>query len=132
MVEAVDWLGATFDRAGAAVVRMGFGLVLVLAGAVMVARPLALALPSVEVPEALPRRVFWVLALVPTLVVPLIAVWIEVGALPVLVADYLAVHLGLYGAFVLGGAVVAGWRPEGRAGSGDWRWRRLASGCLGC
>lgn len=116
--EAVDWLGQTFDRGGAQVPVMGWGIILMLAGAVMLAAPLARMLPEGGVPEALPRRVFWVLALGPAVVVPFVAVWIEVGALPVLVADYLAVHLGLYGAVVLGGAMVAGWRPEARG----WLW----------
>lgn len=116
--EAVGWLGATFARGSAEVPRLGWSLMLLLAGAVMLARPLAGVLPDGGVPEALPRRVFWILALGPALVVPPVAVVIEVGALPVLVADYLAVHLGLYGLLVLGGALVAGWRPEARG----WIW----------
>lgn len=116
--ETQDWLGATFDRAAVEVPRLGWALMLMLAGAVMLARPLARALPVGEAPEALPSRVFWVLALVPALIVPPVAVMIEIGALPVLVADYLAVHLGLYGALVLGGALLAGWRPDARG----WIW----------
>lgn len=112
--ETQDWLGATFDQETVEVPRLGWALMLMLAGAVMLARPLARVLPAGETPEALPRRVFWVLALAPAVIVPPIAVMIEVGALPVLVADYLAVHLGLYGALVLGGALLAGWRPEAR------------------
>ncbi|MBY4894309.1 alpha/beta hydrolase [Rhodobacteraceae bacterium N5(2021)] len=116
--EAVDWLGATFGRGSGEVPRLGWALMLLLAGAVMLARPLAGLLPQGDAPEALPQRVFWVLALLPALVVPLVAVRIEAGALPVLVADYLAVHLGLYGLLVLGGALVAGWRPQARG----WMW----------
>ncbi|GAB5447151.1 MAG: alpha/beta fold hydrolase [Gymnodinialimonas sp.] len=116
--EAVDWLGATFERGTAEVPRLGWALLVMLAGAVTLARPLAGVLPAGQVPEALPRRAFWVLALGPALVVPPVAVMIEVGALPVLVADYLAVHLGLYGLLVLGGALVAGWPVEARG----WIW----------
>ncbi|WP_050761253.1 alpha/beta fold hydrolase [Jannaschia sp. CCS1] len=116
--EAVDWLGATFDRNGAQVPRLGWALLVMLAGAVMLARPFAGVLPTGAPPEALPRRVFWALALVPALVVPPVAVMMDVGALPVLVADYLAVHLALYGTLVIGGALVAGWRPEARG----WIW----------
>lgn len=117
--EAVDWLDASFGRdGGTGVPVLGWGIVLMLAGAVMLAQPLSRALPEGEAPEELPKRVFWVLAVVPALIVPPVAVMIEVGALPVLVADYLAVHLGLYGLIVLGGAFVAGWRPEARG----WIW----------
>lgn len=116
--EAVDWLGATFGRESSGVMRLGLPLLLMLAGAVMLARPLVRLLPQGEAPEGLPTQVFWVLALVPALVVPPVAVMIEVGALPVLVADYLAIHLGLYGTVVLGGALVAGWRLEIRG----WIW----------
>ncbi len=113
--EAVDWANASLGRSGETpVARLGFGIVLMLAGAVMLAAPLARALPEGAAPEGLPRRVFWVLALVPAVVAPLVAVQVEVGVLPVLVADYLAVHLGLYGLFVTIGAWVAGWRPEWR------------------
>ncbi len=117
--EAVAWVDESFGRVGGSRVPvLGWGIVLMLAGAVMLAAPLARVLPEGGAPEALPRRVFWVLALAPALVVPPFAVMIEVGALPVLVADYLAVHLGLYGLVVLGGALVAGWRPEARG----WVW----------
>lgn len=116
--EAVDWVGATFDpayeRGNSRVARLGFALALMLAGAVMLARPLARILPEGDAPDGVPKRVFWALVLGSTIVVPPVAVMIEVGALPVLVADYLAVHLGLYGAVVLGGALVAGWRPKVR------------------
>lgn len=117
--EAVSWVDESFGRVDAVrVPAVGWGIVLMLAGAVMLAAPLARVLPVGGVPEALPRRVFWVLALLPALVVPPVAVMIEIGALPVLVADYLVVHLGLYGALVLGGALVAGWRFEAHG----WVW----------
>lgn len=117
--EAVDWVDASFNRTdGSPVPTLGWGIIFMLAGAVMLAAPLARLLPKSVMLEPLPNRVFWVLALFPAVVVPPVAVMIEVGALPVLVADYLAVHLGLYGAMVLGGAVVAGWRFELRG----WLW----------
>lgn len=110
--EAVDWANASLGIDGEApVARLGLGIVLMLAGAVMLAAPLARTLPEGAAPEALPRRVFWILALVPALAAPMVAIQTEVGVLPVLVADYLAVHLGLYGLFVLVGAWIAGWRP---------------------
>ncbi len=109
----VTWLDATFDREShGGIVRLGWGIILTLAGAVMLARPLAAVLPDGPEPEGLPRRAFWILSLTPIVVVPPIAVTIEVGVLPVLVADYLAVHLALYGLIVLLGAAVSGWRPD--------------------
>ncbi len=117
--EAVDWANASLGLSGETpVARLGLGILVMLAGAVMLAAPLARMLPEGAAPEALPRRVFWVLALLPALAAPLVAVQIEVGVLPVLVADYLAIHLGLYGLFVLIGAWIAGWRPELRG----WVW----------
>ncbi len=123
--EAIEWANASFGRTGdTEVARLGLGILLMLAGAVMLAAPLSRMLPEGPAPEALPRRVFWALALGPAVVAPLVAVQVEVGALPVLVADYLAVHLGLYGLFVLIGAWVAGWRPENRG----WVWGLVLAG----
>ncbi len=120
--EAVDWIDAVFGRdSDVPVVRMGWGIVLMLAGAVMLARPLVRLLPVGAAPDALPRRVFWALALVPALIAPVLAVQVQVGVLPVLVADYLAVHLALYGGFVLLGAWIAGGRIESRG----WVWGLL-------
>lgn len=117
--EAVTWANASLGNTGeASVARLGFGIIAMLAGAVMLAAPLARLLPEGDAPEPLPRRVFWGLALLPALVAPVVAVQFEVGVLPVLVADYLAVHLGLYGLFVLLGAWIVGWRPEVRG----WIW----------
>jgi hypothetical protein len=63
------------------------------------ARPLARLLPSTpdQPRKALSRPRFAALLLVPTLVAPVLAVLVDLHALPVLVADHLAVHLGLFG-----------------------------------
>jgi len=117
--EAVEWLDASFDRDSAVDVPvLGWGIVLMLTGAVMLAQPLAMRLPAGGRPEVLPRRAFWGLVLGTMGVVPAIATSIEVGALPVLVADYLAVHLALYGGIILFGAWVSGWRVSLRG----WQW----------
>lgn len=117
--EAVVWVDQSVGRGGdTRIPALGWGIVLMLAGAVMLAAPLTRRLPEGDAPEALPARVFWILAIAPALVVAPVAVTIEVGVLPVLVADYLAVHLGQYGMFVIGGALVAGWRPE----ASGWIW----------
>ena len=110
---AVDWIDDSFGRrSDTPVARLGWAIVVMLAGAVMLAQPLARLLPQNAPPEALPTRVFWVLALAAPFAAAIVAVRVEVPGLPVLVADFLAAHLGLYGLFTLLGALVAGWRPE--------------------
>ena len=49
---------------------------------------------------------FWALVLLPAFVVPVVLAPVKLGFLPVLVADYLALHLGLYGLIWL---VMLGW-----------------------
>jgi dienelactone hydrolase len=63
-------------------------------------------------PVPLPRRRFLIAALLPAIVVPLVLSPVKTQILPVLVADYLAVHFALYGALVL--ALLAWW--------GEVRW----------
>ncbi|MEM6711781.1 MAG: alpha/beta fold hydrolase [Pseudomonadota bacterium] len=99
IAEAVDWIDASFDRPqnGPIPSRIGW-IFLVLSGTVILAWPLAKLLPS-RAPEhiALSNKRFAGALLVPMLAVPLVAVWVPTGFLPVLVADYLAVHLFAYG-----------------------------------
>ena len=101
--EARDWLDAAFgrDSAGPVALRGGW-IVLLLGGVVALGWPLARALPAgAPVAARLSRGRFWLAALLPAVMVPL-ALWpIETRVLPVLVADYLAVHFALYGAIVL-------------------------------
>ena len=101
--ESRDWLDAAFGREseGAVALRGGW-IVLLLAGVVALGWPLARFLPAggPMVPR-LPRGRFWAAALVPAALVPLILWPIETRVLPVLVADYLAVHFALYGALTL-------------------------------
>jgi hypothetical protein len=100
---ARDWLDASFGRAsdGPVVLRGGW-IVLLLAGVVALGWPLAGLLPAGG-PGALrlPRGRFWAAALIPAAAVPLILWPVETRVLPVLVADYLAVHFALYGALTL-------------------------------
>ncbi|WP_349361278.1 alpha/beta fold hydrolase [Stappia sp.] len=110
--EAVAWLNAAFARTQAPPVpARGIWILAVLAGCVLLVRPLAALLPDRAPPHApLPGKRFAAALLLPALATPLIAVWVPDGWLPVLVADYLAVHLLIYGALQL--AVL-------RAGGGD-------------
>lgn len=101
--EARDWLDAAFGRdSDAGLALRGGWIVLLLAGVVALGWPLAGLLPAGG-PGAprLPRGRFWAVALLPAVAVPLILWPIETRVLPVLVADYLAVHFALYGALTL-------------------------------
>ncbi|HKK23341.1 MAG TPA: alpha/beta fold hydrolase [Pseudohaliea sp.] len=118
--ETVRWLNAAFDRDSSAAVRpTGAWILALLAAIVLAFRPVAGWLPpplSPPVPVA-PRR-FLLAVLAPALLAPLLAVFAYRPFLPVLVADYLALHLALYGIVqlaVLGRSPLAGSRASGRA-----------------
>jgi hypothetical protein len=101
--EARAWLDASFGRESAGPVALRGGwIVLLLAGVVALGWPLAGFLPAGG-PGAvrLPRGRFWAAALIPAVAVPLVLWPVETRVLPVLVADYLAVHFALYGALTL-------------------------------
>jgi hypothetical protein len=101
--EALDWFNGAFEQDGEVeIVASGWWLMGLLAGIVWLARPLARLLPAsaVEV-ESLPAKEVWLMALVPAISVPLIATYLDVQLLPVLVADYLALHLFIFGVFQL-------------------------------
>jgi len=105
--EARAWLDAAFGReSGGEVALRGGWIVLLLAGVVGLGWPLARFLPAggagaPRLPPRLPRGRFWAAVLIPAVLVPLILWPIETRVLPVLVADYLAVHFALYGALTL-------------------------------
>jgi dienelactone hydrolase len=102
LTETRDWLNAAFGRAEAPRVQARGGwIALLLIGVVALAWPLARALPPGPGPAPLPARVFWPAALVPALIVPPILWPAELAVLPVLVADYLAMHLALMGFLAL-------------------------------
>jgi hypothetical protein len=97
--EARDWLDATFGQAGAGpVVTPGLWILALLVGIVVLFRPLARLLPVGPARPDVPDRRFWAAVLVPAVGVPLVAVLVYRPFLPVLVADYLMIHLALFGA----------------------------------
>lgn len=107
VAEASGWLDAAFARAGPGfVAERGPWIVLLLGGIVALAWPLAGLLPRLAsppvggAPAGWPR--FGPRALIPAVATPLILWPVETGFLPVLVADYLAVHFALYGLITLG------------------------------
>ncbi len=101
--EARDWLDASFGRESDTPVALRGGwIVALLVATVALGWPLARSLPAGQAaPEPLPRRDFLLIALVPAVLVPLLLAPFEIRVLPVLVADYLALHLGFYGALTL-------------------------------
>ena len=114
LTEVRAWLDATFGReSGGPVAQRGPWVALLLAGIMALAWPLFSALPrSAGRIEPLSWR-----QLAPALAVPLVAtplaLWpVEVAFLPVLVADYLALHLGLYGLLQIGVLWWLGQRPH--------------------
>lgn len=105
LAEARDWLDAVFDRESDAPIAWRGGWIMVLLVATCaLGWPLARALPcgAPVRPDALPTRAFMAAALGPALLVPVLLAPFDIRLLPVLVADYLALHLGLYGALTLG------------------------------
>ena len=119
IAEGIDWLSASLGvPALAGPVSLGPWIILTLFGVVLLARPLAATLPLGAAPWHPDRRVFWMLAVGPALVTPLILAMFDTRFLPVLVADYLALHLALYGALVMAGAGWVGGVPKARG----WIW----------
>ncbi|MCR9121221.1 MAG: alpha/beta hydrolase [Phyllobacteriaceae bacterium] len=117
IAETVAWLNAAFGLSRAPPVPMRMGWIgLVLAGTIILVRPLAGLLPLRAPPHVgLSGTAFAAALLVPMLAVPLVAVWTPSGILPVLVADYLAVHMFLYGAVQLAILRLLGLRITGFA-----------------
>ncbi len=116
--ETRDWLNAAFGRAEAPPVpRRGGWIALLLVSVVALGWPLAGALRRFRAaapPPRLPRGRFLAALLVPAVAVPLALSPFDLRFLPVLVADYLAVHLGLYGLTVLALVMLfGGWRWTG-------------------
>ncbi|WP_296477891.1 alpha/beta fold hydrolase [Roseinatronobacter sp.] len=101
---ARDWLDASFGRdSEGPVAQRGGWIAALLLATVALAWPLARWLPAGAgpVPQPLSSRRFLAAALAPALLVPLLLAPFEIRVLPVLVADYLALHLGLYGVMTL-------------------------------
>jgi pimeloyl-ACP methyl ester carboxylesterase len=102
--EARAWLDAVFGRASSGPVSATGGpILLLLLGIVVLAWPLSLLLPKGEtVPSPLSLRTFLMAAVVPAVSTPVVLSFLNTRILPVLVADYLAAHLLVYGLIALG------------------------------
>ncbi len=104
LAEARDWLDTGFGRTSdGAVARTGPWLAALLASLVALAWPLAGMLPRLPAPSvAIGAGPFALISLMPALIAPVLATRIHASLLPVLVADYLVVHLALQGMLQLG------------------------------
>lgn len=101
--EALAWLDMTFGRTPAAAPDIdgrGPAILLLLAGVVLLAWPLAALLPVVASPPAgagLGWRRIWLPIMAPAIVTPLVLRLAPTNFLPVIVGDYLAMHFAVYG-----------------------------------
>lgn len=101
--EAVAWIDAFFGRTSSVnILPTGFAIIGLLAGLVVLFPAAAQLLRRREVLAAnLSRGQMTAIVLVPASVTPLVAGAIELEVLPVLVADYLALHLLIFGVLQL-------------------------------
>lgn len=100
---ALDWLNDSYGRDDAAQVpQTGWAILALLAAITVLFAPVARAFPARRIEAApLSRKRFAMAVVAPLIAAPLLAYPIETSVLPVLVADYLALHLALYGALQL-------------------------------
>lgn len=110
---ALDWLNAYYGRDGKAQVRpTGWALVGLLAAITMLFAPVARLFPAAGgLPDELSWRRFAAIVAAPILAAPTLAAPVDTQVLPVLVADYLALHLLIYGLVQLGALWATGARP---------------------
>ncbi|WP_425092894.1 serine aminopeptidase domain-containing protein [Tropicimonas sp. S265A] len=101
--EARDWLDQTFERTSSSpLATTGGWIALLLASLVALSWPVMRLLPSGPPLDDVPRTTFWMALGSASLVTPLLLAPFDVQFLPVLVADYLGVHLLVFGVIVLG------------------------------
>jgi len=113
--EAVAWLDSAYGRARDIAVRAtGPWFLALMAAIVALAAPLSRLLPerAPPVPGSLSLGRFALVVGLPALLAPLLAVQVETRLLPVLVADYLALHLAIYGLCQLALLWWVGRRPD--------------------
>ena len=101
--EVVAWMDMTFERdSNVAIVRTGYWILLLLLGIVLLFKPLVQWLPESHEPcQVLSTPHFLLVVLLPTVITPMLALLPPVEYLPVLVADYLMMHLAVFGAVQL-------------------------------
>lgn len=102
--ETVSWLDDFYERQSAVrILPTGTAIIGLLAGIVLLFRPIAARLPLRRVlPTTLSNMQLAVVLGLPTVITPFVAVPLTPDFLPVLVADYLGLHLFVFGAIQLG------------------------------
>ena len=97
--ETLTWMNGVYDRTSETkVAAIGGWILLLLAGIVLLFRPLVSCLPKAYAVQAtIPVRTYLLAVFVPMVITPLLALLPDFGFLPVLVADYLMLHLALFG-----------------------------------
>lgn len=98
--ESIAWMDSVFARTSDnKTTRLGGWILLLLAGIVLAIKPLVNWLPA-SMPLSVPvsTRKYWLAVLVPALVTPFLAFLPAFSFLPVLVADYLLLHLVFFAA----------------------------------
>ncbi len=118
--ETVGWLDAAFGReSGAGVPMRGGWVALMMVSLVALAWPLSAGLRRFRAAAPPPRLAavpFLAAVMLPALAVPLVLTRVDTRFLPVLVADYLAVHFAAYGLAGLTLAAAFGGLRRGGAG----------------
>ena len=110
--EALDWMNAVFTRQGDGFVdARGRAVGLLFLGVILLAWPLSRLLPvlaAAPLGAGLGWRRLWPIAIAPALLTPLILWKLPTAFLPILLGDYLAAHLAVYGGLTLLGMTLAG------------------------
>jgi dienelactone hydrolase len=114
--ETRDWLDSSLGRSDDTIVPLRGGwIALLLVSVAALGWPLAALLRGFRAPQAPVRLAtgrFLVALVIPALATPLVLRLFDTRFLPVLVADYLALHFALYGGLVLCFAALFGARPS--------------------
>lgn len=97
--EALAWLDMAYGRSSnVTILPTGWAILGLLGGLVVLLRVIARLLPQhVQVTPRLGRRQLVVAVVTPLIITPLVAVPLKPSFLPVLVADYLMLHLFIFG-----------------------------------
>ncbi len=116
LAETIDWLNAVYGRGETGFVDVrGRWLAALFAGLVLLARPLAGLLP-VLAPSPLGAGLCWrqlaPRAVAPALLTPLLLWKAPTDFMPILLGDYLSVHMGLYGMLTAAGLWIGQDRRE--------------------
>ncbi|MBO6756615.1 MAG: alpha/beta fold hydrolase [Roseibium sp.] len=99
IAETVNWLNAAFEKSQSPPIpARGVWIIAVICGGVLLVWPLTALLPERAPPQQrVSRATFAAALLIPMVAAPGVAIYMPRGFLPVLVADYLAIHMLLYG-----------------------------------